>query len=56
MWTLSVSLSQRRHFFGFVTTGLDPVVHAEVPSNEHTVKLSERIFGMDCRVKPGNDK
>ena len=28
----------------FVTTGLDPVVHAEVQ------------FSMDCRVKPGNDE
>jgi hypothetical protein len=30
-----------------VTTGLDPVVHAE-PANE-------RRSHMDCRVKPGND-
>jgi hypothetical protein len=28
----------------FVTTGLDPVVHAEI-----------RLI-MDCRVKPGNDE
>jgi hypothetical protein len=28
----------------FVTTGLDPVVHAEVP------------LGMDARVKPGHDE
>jgi hypothetical protein len=32
------------------------VVHAEVPNNEHTGKLSEPMFGMDCRVKPGNDE
>jgi hypothetical protein len=30
-----------------VTTGLDPVVHAEVPNT--------RRCRMDCRVKPGND-
>jgi hypothetical protein len=36
-----------------VTTGLDPVVHADVPSIQHrTEQLRGRI---DCRVKPGND-
>jgi hypothetical protein len=32
----------------FVTTGLDPVVHAEPPT--------VRQCRMDCRVKPGNDE
>jgi hypothetical protein len=31
----------------FVTTGLDPVVHPELP---HTW-----LCRVDCRVKPGND-
>src|SRR5579862_5913026 len=33
-----------------VTTGLDPVVHAEAKHRK-----SERFLSMDCRVKPGND-
>jgi hypothetical protein len=33
--------------FIFVTTGLDPVVHADSPNG--------RRGRMDCRVKPGND-
>jgi len=34
--------------FSFVTTGLDPVVHAESPN--------DRRCRMDCRIKSGKDE
>ena len=37
-----------------VTTGLDPVVHADPPS-ALSVPLSKPRPRMDCRVEPGND-
>jgi acyl-CoA thioester hydrolase len=39
----------------FVTTGLDPVVHAEVQQAK-IIGSNERTRLMDCRVKPGNDQ
>jgi hypothetical protein len=36
-----------------VTTGLDPVVHADVQQSKHRMLM--RLSYMDCRVKPGND-
>ena len=36
-----------------VTTGLDPVVHADVP--QKSAGRSAPLFRVDCRVKPGND-
>jgi len=41
----------------FVTTGLDPVVHAETQQTT-TLRwsISQSAFRMDCRVKPGNDE
>jgi len=41
------------HFPVLVTTGLDPVVHAEAP--QMTKRNCKRHRRMDCRVKPGND-
>jgi hypothetical protein len=35
-----------------VTTGLDPVFHAEFPQ----MLISGPMRSMDCRVKPGNDE
>ena len=39
----------------FVTTGLDPVVHADEPLIQ-SATLAKRLRCMDCRVKPGNDE
>jgi hypothetical protein len=36
-----------------VTTGLDPVMHADVQQSKHRMLM--RLSDMDCRVKPGND-
>jgi hypothetical protein len=36
-----------------VTTGLDPVVHAESPRERNPNGI--RLVRVDCRVKPGND-
>ena len=38
-----------------VTTGLDPVVHTEVPYVRAS-RQRELKSRMDCRVKPGNDE
>jgi len=35
----------------FVTTGLDPVVHAEVRQTKSCGNASEPSVGMDCRVE-----
>jgi hypothetical protein len=40
----------------FVTTGLDPVVHADVRQTKFAVNVSKPSPRMDCRVKPGNDE
>jgi hypothetical protein len=40
----------------FVTTGLDPVVHAEMRRTLGAVNASKRRVRMDCRVKPSNDE
>ncbi len=39
-----------------VTTGLDPVVHAEVPPGNRAGNVSMRRGPMDCRVEPGNKR
>ena len=40
-----------------VTTGLDPVVHADVtPASAGGSATTSVRFGLDCRVKPGNDE
>ena len=39
----------------FVTTGLDPVVHADEPLIQ-SATLAKRLRCMDCRVKPANDE
>jgi hypothetical protein len=58
--TQRISASSRAHAFAppsFVTTGLDPVVHAEARQTENARRnTSEPSLGMDCRVKPGNDE
>jgi hypothetical protein len=41
--------------FSLVTTGLDPVVHADPPRNKQPAARSKPARCMDCRVKPGND-
>jgi hypothetical protein len=51
----------RRRIPDLVTTGLDPVVHAERRHQERRVSARYspkrlRAVGMDCRVKPGNDE
>jgi len=38
-----------------VTTGLEPVVHADGTKERHGGKSQKRRLCMDCRVKPGND-
>jgi hypothetical protein len=37
-----------------VTTGLDPVVHAEAPHNKNPDGATS-LGHMDCRSEPGND-
>jgi len=39
--------------FTFVTTGLDPVVHADLQQSTPPEVLHEPHRGMDCRIKPG---
>ena len=39
-----------------VTTGLDPVVHAEVRLRDRAEYLNQPLRRMDCRVTPGNDE
>jgi DprA winged helix domain len=44
------------HFaFPLFTTGLDPVVHAEMRRQNGPVKRGKRARCTDCRVKPGDD-
>jgi hypothetical protein len=38
-----------------VTTGLDPVVHAELGKRNRAAIPGMCHLRMDCRVKPGND-
>jgi hypothetical protein len=45
----------RSEALSFVTTGLDPVVRAEVRFTSPTVDLIEPLGRMDCRIKSGND-
>jgi hypothetical protein len=42
-------------FSPFVTTGLDPVVHADMQRIKGPTRLNKPPLCMDCRVKPGND-
>jgi hypothetical protein len=42
--------------FHIVTTGLDPVVHAEVRKSIRRGRNDQPNLTMDCRVKPGNDE
>ena len=39
-----------------VTTGLDPVVHAELQQANAGGSIRKRDFRMDCRIKSGNDE
>jgi hypothetical protein len=38
-----------------VTTGLDPVVHADQTKQRFNGESQKRQLCMDCRVEPGND-
>ncbi len=50
-------LPQRRTPPPLVTTGLDPVVHADVQRRETCGPvMSKPATRVDCRVKPGNDE
>jgi hypothetical protein len=56
---LAARLSARamaRHCRSLVTTGLDPVVHADVTQANAGGSIRKRSFGMDCRIKSGNDE
>jgi hypothetical protein len=45
----------QRRPLSLVTTGLDPVVHADPPhASPH--RFEKRTGRMDCRVRPGNDE
>jgi hypothetical protein len=46
----------KRHFIFLVTTGLDPVVYAEVQLRKPTGKPNYPCRRMDCRIKSGNDE
>ena len=51
---LAGNVKRRRTLF--VTTGLDPVVHAELRlAKADPISPTKLRFRMDCRVKPGND-
>jgi hypothetical protein len=39
-----------------VTTGLDPVVHVDATQAMPVETLRKLRFGMDCRIKSGNDE
>ncbi len=49
-------LSRLNMFFPIVTTGLDPVVHADMQRIKRCGGLGKPTRHMDCRVKPGNDE
>jgi hypothetical protein len=45
----------KRHNISLVTTGLDPVVHAELQRRKPS-GLNQFRCRMDCRIKSGNDE
>ena len=45
----------KQRTFTLVTTGLDPVVHADMRLQSRAEHLNELRRRMDCRVKPGKD-
>jgi hypothetical protein len=46
---------QAARSLSIVTTGPDPVVHADVQRVNNAANLSKPTRRMDCRIKPGND-